>query len=125
MIDFVKEFKEKTIPYENNFVKHGETLILCKFIEPDTLHIHEYIAFDASNCNRTARFLKELADRHNIIITGVVKPFLVGPTLSKKNYFFQGLGLDRLLKWYKAYGFTIHEEDDIIKIIRLPNRSNL
>lgn len=115
---FIMELESETVSF-NNYRKHEETLLSYHVKQPDTIHIKEIISFNSLSANKTAKFICKLADKYGIIITGRAKPFLVGPSTTQKNAFFQGMNFDRLLKWYKHYGF-IFEND---KIIRTPNEN--
>lgn len=103
-----------------NHYKHGSTMLKCKFIEPNELRVQNIISFDAIGANRTCVFLCNLADKHGITITGRAQPNLVGPSVTGNSEFKSGLSLERLLRWYKYYGFESEEKDGNFQVIRRP-----
>lgn len=100
--------------------KHGTTLLKCRFIEPDEFRVQNIISFDGIGANRTLVFLCSLADGHGIVITGKAQPNVVGPSVIGDGKFYSGLDLERLLKWYKYYGFECEEKDGIYHVKRRP-----
>ena len=115
MIDlFIHDLESQTISCDN-YRKHGETLFKYKVIQPNTIHLIEYIAFKPRDANKTGQFLCQLADKYNVIMTGKAEPFWVGPSATKREAFFKGMNLPRLLKWYEYYGFKILKDNKIIR----------
>jgi hypothetical protein len=111
---FLVELEQQTIPHKN-YRKHGETMLKYSIIQPDTIYFDEYIALNPLGANRTAKILCRLADKHKIKMTAIVEPFWVGPSIIQKELFFRGMRLERLLDWYRYYGFTITENNKIIR----------
>lgn len=108
---FLIEFESQTVPYKK-YRKHEETLLKYSIVQPDTINFKKYIALNPVSANKTGRFLCNLADKYKIKLTGEVKPFWVGPPITK---FFKGMQLEKLLKWYEHYGFTVKEDNKIIR----------
>lgn len=118
---FKKEFEENCTPCghhwkhgefiqpSGNHYKHGKTLLKCKFLENNELRIQNIISFNSLEANKTAAFLCNLADKHKVTITGKVESNVVGPSVTGENKFVSGLNTERLLKWYKYYGFEAEE----------------
>jgi hypothetical protein len=111
---FVNEIESQTTPCDN-YRKHGETLFKYSIAQPNTIRLIEYIAFNPRGANKTGQFLCQLADKYNITMIGKAEPFWVGPSATKKEAFFKGMNLQRLLKWYEYYGFKILKDNKIIR----------
>jgi len=109
--DFWQELLANTSPC-GKYLKHGETLLMCKLKENNILKVREIVSLNPFEANKTAKFLCSLADKHEITITGTASPFLIGPSVTKNNSFLKGLSLEKLLKWYKYYGFEAYLEED-------------
>lgn len=132
ILHFKKEFETKCTPCGHHWkhgdfiqpsgchYKHGETLLKCKFIEPDGLRVQNIISFNSLEANKTVVFLCKLADEHNITITGNAKPNIVGPSITGQKNFASGLSSERLLKWYKYYGFKVEEINGVTHVKRSP-----
>ena len=114
---FLAELESDTIA-SDGYRKHGETLLKYSVIQPNTLHLNEYISLNPIQGNRTGRWLCKLADKYGVRMTGKPEPFWVGPSIIKKEVFFRGMQLERMLKWYEHYGFKKVGE----QIIREPKK---
>ena len=115
MIDsFILDFESQTVSCDE-YRKHEETLLKYSIVDSNTINFSEYISLSPSSSNKTGRFLCELADKHGVIITGKAEPFWVGPSKIKLNIFFEGMSIEKLIKWYKHYGFIVKENNDIIR----------
>lgn len=101
-----------------NHYKHRSTLLKCKFIEPNEFRVQNIISFDGIEANISVNFICGLADKHSVVITGKAIPNLVGPSITKNDEFYSGLNMERLLKWYKYYGFEFEEIDGVIHVKR-------
>ena len=133
---FKKEFETNCTPcghhwkhgefveFSGNHYKHGETLLRCKFVEPNELRIQNIISFNSLGANKTAVFLCKLADKHGVTITGRVEPNIVGPSVAGNNKFVSGLDCERLLKWYKYYGFETEEVNGEQHVKRSPKNED-
>lgn len=122
---FWEEYEANTFPCENGrHRKHGEVLLRCKMIEPKVLKIIKMISFDPHETIKTCKFIVNLCDLHGITIVATAMPCIVGPSITKNQSFFFGLNQDRLLKFYKHYGFEIKEEDGKFLITRKPKNEN-
>lgn len=108
------------IELSGSHFKHFSTLLKCKFIEPNEFRVQNIISFDSIGSNRTVSFLCNLADKHGVFITGIAQPNLIGPSVTGCDSFYYGLNLERLLKWYKYYGFDFEKIDGIIHVRRRP-----
>jgi hypothetical protein len=117
---FLVELESQLVSY-NKYKKHKETLFMYSIIEPDTINFDEYITLNPVSANRTAKFICDLADKYGVRMTGEAKPFWVGPSVTQRGAFFRGMKFERLLRWYKYYGFVVTEDN---KIIREPNYEN-
>lgn len=126
---FKKEFELNCTPcghhwthgdFSGSHYKHGTTLLKCKFIEPNEMRVQNIISFDAIGANRTVVFLCGLADKYGIVISGRAQPNVVGPSILGKEEYHSGLDLERLLKWYKYYGFECEEIDGTYHVKRSP-----
>lgn len=126
---FKEEFEKNCTPcarhwthgdFSGSHYKHGTTLLKCKFIEPNEFRVQNIISFDAIGANRTVVVVCKLADKHGIVITGRAQPNLVGPSITGDDGFYSGLNLERLLKWYKYYGFECEEINGIYHVKRSP-----
>lgn len=125
MLDlFVKEFEEATAPCDR-FRKHGESLVKFKKIEPDIFRVQNLIAIKNPHAAiKTIKFLCNLADKHQVTITGMAQPALVGPSITNQNKFFVGLDKERLVKLYEKYGFESSEVDGKITVTRRPRNED-
>lgn len=122
---FWEEFESNTSSCENGrHRKHGEVLIRCKMLEPKVLKIIKMISFNPIETIKTCRFITNLCDKHGITIEAVAMPCIVGPSITKNETFFFGLDQDRLLKFYKHYGFEMKEEAERFFITRKPKNEN-
>lgn len=133
---FKKEFEEKCTPCghhwkhgdfnrpSGNHYKHGETLLKCKFNKPNELKIQNIISLNPIGANKTALFLCKLADKYGVTITGRVEPNIIGPSVTGDNNFISGLNSERLLKWYKYYGFEVEEIEGRQHVKRSPKNEN-
>lgn len=117
--DFWTEFLSNTSPCGHHY-RHGECLIRCKLLEPDTFKIIKLISFNPFDANKTVRFICALADKHKVKIVGIAEPTIVGPSVTKNNTVLIGMNLERLLKWYAIYGFEHSEQDGKFFIKREP-----
>ena len=126
---FREEFEKNCTPcghhwthgdFSGSHFKHGTTLLKCKFIEPDELRVQNIISFDGIGANKTIVFICNLADKYGIVITGMAQPNIVGPSVTGNSEFKFGLSLERLLKWYKYYGFESEKKDGNFQVIRRP-----
>lgn len=118
---FWSELLNNTSPCKR-YLKHGETLIMCKQKDENILKVIEVISLNPYDANRTAKFLCKLADKYEITITGEANPFIIGPSITKNDTFVTGMPIEKLLKWYKYYGFESHlEENGKYTVIRRAN----
>jgi len=132
ILSFKEEFEKNCTPCGHHWThgdfvelsgshfKHFSTLLKCKFIDPNEFRVQNIISFDAIGANRTTYFLCNLADKYGVVITGRAQPNLVGPSITGSDNFYSGLELERLLKWYKYYGFECKEIDSIFHVKRSP-----
>lgn len=117
---FLSEFESRTSPHGRHR-KYGEDLLIkYRIVEPNTLRVQNLISFKPHNMVSFGRMLCGLADKHGVIISGKVMPTLVGPSVTKKEQYFLGLDQNRLLKLYKAFGFSATEDSNGIQVIRSP-----
>lgn len=112
---FLEELESNSTVYQD-YRKHCETLLKYSVIEPNIFNLIEIAATNPISSNKTAKFLYNLADKYKIKIIGEIRPFWIGPSITKKQSFFRGLKLDRLIKWYERYGCVIEGT----KVIREP-----
>lgn len=108
---FWSELLENTSPC-GKYLKHGETLLRCKQKGENILKVREVISLNPFDANKTAKFLCNLADKYKITIIGIANPFVIGPAITKNDTFAEGMKLEKLLKWYKYYGFESKLEED-------------
>lgn len=101
-----------------NYLQYGETLLLIKKKDDNTVKVKELISRNIFSANKFCKFFCKLADKHEMTIVGIAKPFLIGPSVTKNNTFAEGMNLERLLKWYKIYGFDCYIEDEKYHVIR-------
>ena len=66
---FWSELLKSTSPC-GRYLKHGETLIMCKQKGENILKVKEVISINPFDANRTAKFLCKLADKHGTTIIG-------------------------------------------------------
>tara|TARA_B000000437_G_scaffold135959_1_gene98696 strand:- start:24105 stop:41219 length:17115 start_codon:yes stop_codon:yes gene_type:complete len=87
------------------------------FISPsDNLHWASLISFGQrrkGNATAVIEKLKEIADKHNVLIEGFAKPFDVSKNRTGTGTEEQ-LSLPQLLKFYESRGFTVRSNGDIV-----------
>lgn len=89
-------------------------------VDDKTLRVQKIISLNPANANATGIWICGLADKYGVTITGIAQPTIVGPSVLGENSYYEGLGLDRLLKWYAHYGFEAVEIDGQIHVTRRP-----
>ena len=119
LADFWQEFSEGTTPCGRHR-KHGETRMLCRMVDEKTVRVQKVISLNPVGFMATGKWLCGLADRHGVTMTGIAQPTIVGPSVLGENRYYEGLGLDRLLKLYARYGFEAVERDGQIHVTRRP-----
>lgn len=89
-------------------------------VDEKTLRVAKIISFNPFQANKTGKFICQLADKYGITIEGIAQPTMVGPSITKNDNFYVGMSLDRLLMWYKKYGFEVQEINNQHHVKRSP-----
>lgn len=100
--------------------KHGETRLLCRMTDDKTLRVQKIISVNPLSANATVSWLCDLADKHSVTISGVAQPTMIGPTLLGEKTYKLGMSIERLLRWYKYYGFECEEFEGKFHVTRRP-----
>lgn len=111
---FLVEFESHT-DLCDQYRKHGESLLKCSVIQPDTLRVEECISFNPKEAFKTGRFICRLADKYRVKIVGKAEPFMVGPSVLKKPMVFFGMPIKRMLKLYEHLGFKVNDDKTVIR----------
>lgn len=93
---------------------------MCRMTDEKTLRVQKIISVNPLNANSSVRWVCDLADSYAVTITGVAQPTIIGPTLLGEDTYRLGMSLQKLLRWYKHYGFECEELDGKIHITRRP-----
>jgi hypothetical protein len=123
MNTFWNEFEKNTSSCENGkHRKYGEVILRCKMLEPKVLKIAKIISFNPRETIKTCKFICNLCDQYDIKIIAHAVPCIVGPSITKDNTFFIGLDQERLLRFYRYWGFETQESEGNFIIIREPKK---